>query len=343
MHTKVNIYSIGHILHIKTNHSLTMPTVTNVLRASTMLRSANAKTTANPTVPNICQVLSSFSNYFPTRFPQTRGTLFPKRAIKGAADRPTCYASPENKDKSTQNKTPKSKRGHSQYTENSYRTQNIETEMTEENECVGSEDPTASDPTLKEWSAHEKETEIESLRTELDRIRRRHKAKKTCLHHMFTLISFLTGSTAFLMWMGQVASLYYWGVDPLQGLLRCYVVLACFTIVLNELSVTQFLRESRILRAWITRGIIYSFVGVLGLAENDTTSADMDHINAPGHDQAMKFINVVACTMTAMGALYYVMGCLCLQLVYNRVMADYERRSNEGELDQKGYKEASLA
>lgn len=198
------------------------------------------------------------------------------------------------------------------------------------------------DPTLKQWNEHEQETETESLRAELNRLKGKNKAKKSCLHHLFTFISFLTGSTAFLMWVGQVASLYYWDVDPLQTVLRCYMVLACLTILLNELGLTKIVRESAILRAWVTKGIFYSFVGVLGLAENDTTRADIDHINAPGHDQAMKFINAISCMLAAMGALYYAMGCLCLQLVFNRINADYERRGKEVQLKENGYKEGSV-
>ena len=196
------------------------------------------------------------------------------------------------------------------------------------------------DPTLKEWSEHEEQTETAKLRAELTRLK--NKPKKSCMHRLFNLISFLMGTTALLMTTGQLAGLYLYEVDPLEGVVRCYVVLMCFVILLNELEWTKFIRDSAILHIWITRGIFYSFVGVLGLEENDTTTADSEHSAMIGHDQAMNFILVVAYMMVACGVLYFGMGCLCLQLVRNRVMADYEQRSTEATTDQKRPKEGSV-
>jgi hypothetical protein len=104
-------------------------------------------------------------------------------------------------------------------------------------------------------------------------------------------------------------------------------------VIINELQWTQFIRESAILRIWITRGIFYSFVGVLGMEENDTTLVATQHFT--GQEQALKFVEVVAYMMVACGIVYFVMGCLCIQLIYNRAVADYEERCNEAMANRK--------
>ena len=122
-------------------------------------------------------------------------------------------------------------------------------------------------------------------------------------------------------------------MDPVQGVMRCYVVLMCLLVILNELQWTQFIRESAILRIWITRGIFYSFVGVLGMDENDTSAVATQHFR--GQTQALKFVEVVAYIMVACGIVYFAMGCLCIQLIYNRAVADYEQRCNEAKANRK--------
>jgi hypothetical protein len=52
-----------------------------------------------------------------------------------------------------------------------------------------------------------------------------------------------------------------------QYVLRVYVILLYLLIVLNELECTKFTHESKSLRYWITRGLLYTFVGVLGLKD----------------------------------------------------------------------------
>ena len=115
--------------------------------------------------------------------------------------------------------------------------------------------------------------------------------------------------------------------------MRCYVVLMCLLVILNELQWTQFIRESAILRIWITRGIFYSFVGVLGLEENDTSAVAAEHFK--GQAQALQFVEVVAYSMVACGCAYFVMGCLCIQLIHNRIVTDFEERCSEAKANRK--------
>lgn len=182
------------------------------------------------------------------------------------------------------------------------------------------------DPALKAWKQHEATQEESALRATLKDLTEG--PQKTCLHRTFSFLSFLMGMTGLLMLIGQLVGLYFYELDPIQGVMRCYVCLMCFIVILNELEWFNFIRESAILRIWITRGIFYSFVGVLGLVEIDTEKAS-HHTTMQGQGAALKFIEVVAYMMVACGMLYFAMGCLCLQILRNRVMADYDQRSAE--------------
>ena len=137
---------------------------------------------------------------------------------------------------------------------------------------------------------------------------------------------------AILMLVGQLIGLYYYEVDTIQGVMRVYVVLMCVVIVLNELEWTDFIRESSILRIWVPRGMFYSFVGVLGIEEDDTEYTRQYSV---GEEQALQFIIIVAYIMVACGVAYFVMGCLCLQLLRNRVVSDYDEKCKEAMASQK--------
>ena len=149
--------------------------------------------------------------------------------------------------------------------------------------------------------------------------------KRRCLHHIFITISIIAGLSAFNMALGQFIGIAFGTVGPVQYVLRIYVILLCSLVILNELEWTKLTRESTILHWWVTRGMVYAFIGVLGLEENSVTPADKNE-NVNGRDAALGYIQVVAWLMVGCGILYFCMGVLCLQLVCNRMREDYQRR-----------------
>ena len=126
------------------------------------------------------------------------------------------------------------------------------------------------------------------------------------------------------MGTGQIVGLAYEDIDILSCVMRGYVMVLCALIVCNEAEWTALVRNSRILRYWITRGLFYAFVGVIGLQQNDHATEVEPYL----HDSSasLRFIKVVAWLMVAVGALYFGMGALCLQILYNRLRRDYEDR-----------------
>ena len=127
------------------------------------------------------------------------------------------------------------------------------------------------------------------------------------------------------MAIGQIVGVVFYEAGPVEWILRIYVNLLSLLMVLNELEWWKFTRESRILRNWVTRGMIYGFIGVIGLEQNDN-STSRDDTNARGVDMGEIYIKAVAWIMIGSGFVYCLMGVACVQHVYNRQRADYEER-----------------
>jgi multisubunit Na+/H+ antiporter MnhC subunit len=184
----------------------------------------------------------------------------------------------------------------------------------------------ADEVAMNNWSEQEKATakqeEEDKLRSELDE--ELHPRRK-CLHQIFIFISMITTLAALLMGLGQIIGIYFNEDGPIQYVIRIYVIVLCVIIMFNELEFTKMVRESAMLRIWITRGAIYAFIGVLGLEEIEASPAS-SHQNSAGRDQALTFVLVIAWIIVGIGVLYFVMGVLCLQLVSNRLREEYQDR-----------------
>mmetsp|Transcript_28214 Transcript_28214/g.39697 ORF Transcript_28214/g.39697 Transcript_28214/m.39697 type:complete len:228 (-) Transcript_28214:130-813(-) len=150
--------------------------------------------------------------------------------------------------------------------------------------------------------------------------------QKHPLHRFFNFIRFLTIFAAINMLLGQFIGIAFDAVGPIQYILRVYVILLCLLTILNELEWTSFTLNSAMLKIWISKGLIYAFVGVLGLEENDV-SPHTKNMSAVGRTAALNYIKVVAWMMVACGALYTVMGIFCLQIVSDKMRQDYKGRA----------------
>ena len=132
------------------------------------------------------------------------------------------------------------------------------------------------------------------------------------------------------MGMGQIVGMTFEDIDVVSYVMRTYVIVLCLLVVFIEAEWTALVQNSSILRYWITRGLFYSFVGVIGIQQND-------HVTEQNPDQqerdsmSLQFIRVVAWLMIGCGILYFCMGILCLQIYYNRLRRDYDERSGRAE------------
>lgn len=174
---------------------------------------------------------------------------------------------------------------------------------------------------LDTWARKENETmRNEELRQELN-------PRRCCLHRFFILFSFVTIGSALNMFLSQIGGIAYEGVGLIQYILRVYVMMFCALVVANELEWTKFTRESMLLNLWVSRGILYAFVGVLvlGLEQNNMPLHNQT-ASLSGRQAALRYIVVVAWMMVGCGICYCLMGISCLQMVCNKMRTNYRKR-----------------
>ena len=99
--------------------------------------------------------------------------------------------------------------------------------------------------------------------------------------------------------------------------------------------------ESRVLRGlaysnWILRGFIYSFIGLIGLEQDlakkvEDIAAGTTSVFGPdiGTLFAMLFVSITTWIIIGVGALYAVLGLLCMQGWNERMEKDHTEKVNE--------------
>lgn len=161
--------------------------------------------------------------------------------------------------------------------------------------------------------------------------------KKTCTHRLFRFVKFLAIIAAFAMIIGQLVGIAFNLVGPIQYVLRVYMIGFCTVMILNEVEWISFFYQSSLLSNWISRGVLYSFVGTIGISQYTTEApSTSDAAAVSGFPKAaLLYIQVVAWGMVAIGMLYFLLGIFCCQLVYQNVRKDYEQRADWGRRKQR--------
>jgi len=149
--------------------------------------------------------------------------------------------------------------------------------------------------------------------------------KRKILHKFFILYSLFVGLTALLLGIGNFLVVFYEdvGSDPnefIYYVISVYLLLMCITAVLVELEYTMFVAESKVLIYWVTRGMIYVFIGVLSLNENQ--------IYGTKNPFGESFVTALSYTMIGCGVGYTLMGVVCLQLLLNKYRLDFKTRQH---------------
>jgi thiosulfate reductase cytochrome b subunit len=171
---------------------------------------------------------------------------------------------------------------------------------------------------VDQWSQFQR-----NLQTQAEDAEMRNPTRRP-VHKFFVMIQILSAIAGLNMGIGQFVGIVFETVGPIQYVLRVYVALLCALVIFNELEWTLFTRDSMILRNWLSRGMFYAFIGVIGLEENDTTT--YRNIEKRGFNVSLQYIKSVAWIMVGCGALYSLMGITCMQLVRNRLRDDYQQR-----------------
>jgi hypothetical protein len=157
--------------------------------------------------------------------------------------------------------------------------------------------------------------------TLMEQIQEEQHPSRKLLHSCMIVVSIVTCIAAALMLIGQVIGLFIFrSYGPIQYVFHFNVFLLCILVVLVEMEFTPVGRQSFIFSYWVTRGLSYEFIGVLGLEENDTA----DWTNPS--DVVENFVKVVAWFMVGCGSIYFVLGLFCIQIIYTRERTNYDER-----------------
>lgn len=156
---------------------------------------------------------------------------------------------------------------------------------------------------------------------------------RSAAHRFFIAVSTASGVSAALLAIGLVAGLVLQEMDDfLQYILRLYIIGFCVLIIMNELRWTTFTRESRLLSNWVSRGILYSFVGLTAVEQNKVSSARSSMSFAVF---GLMYIESLGWSMFAIGVVFFIMGVTCMKSVLGTI------RTKQAEKKAKSLKELS--
>lgn len=119
-------------------------------------------------------------------------------------------------------------------------------------------------------------------------------------------------------------------VGCLRTALRIYVACLCILFALNELQVPlPFLQNNPTFQGYISRGLLYSFVGLIGMEQSYSTRMQdyFKHASSTFHiGWTPLFMQISSWLMVCVGYLYVIMGILCMQSLKTKLEENYKER-----------------
>lgn len=159
--------------------------------------------------------------------------------------------------------------------------------------------------------------------------KRLRKPARSCLHDIFVVIQILAVLANLVMIAAQVLPIVICDINIVQTVVRCYLAIFSFVFLLTELEVIQ----SKLLQNWISRGFLYTFLGVVEIEQyiamiiNGSLDSEKSFNFYMIHwtvEWTSFFINISSWWMIGTGCLYFVLGIFCLQSVRNRCREQYQ-------------------
>lgn len=152
---------------------------------------------------------------------------------------------------------------------------------------------------------------------------------------VFHFIEGITAISAILLFSTQIAPFLFVRAKHLNKDLgfvaiieRLYISVFCILVVITESRVPiPLVRDSQILQQYISRGFLYSFIGIICLEEAHSERVLGLLTDTAGFHilWAALFMEVSAWSMLGMGMLYMALGILCMKILRDR-MAEREER-----------------
>jgi hypothetical protein len=152
-----------------------------------------------------------------------------------------------------------------------------------------------------------------------------------CCANIFIMISTVAVLVHASLLVGQILPIFAVSdVDNLQIALRVYMSVFLVAFICIETEV--ILRTSSTLgNNFMLRGVMYSFVGLIGVEQSAAIRVDMSHGNHIASVWAQissLVLHISAWFETAMGCLYFVLGALCMREMRDK-MRQKERERQE--------------
>lgn len=186
------------------------------------------------------------------------------------------------------------------------------------------------DDELKDSKDNQGEEEVESTN--------RTPRKGVCLS-LFHVLEFMGILASIGLLATQALPLFFIPMEEiglLQLALRMYVSMFCLSIILVEFSVPfPFIRESKILQSYFSRGFIYSFIGLIGMEESYAVTVKALTVDpgAVAHQYdalhiswAPLFILASSWLMVVSGVIYMLLGICCMKRLRDKLRKTYEKK-----------------
>lgn len=164
-------------------------------------------------------------------------------------------------------------------------------------------------------------------------------------HKFFLVVSGAAGLSGINNIAAQFIAITFPNNPIMDVILRLYMIALFVVVVMNELEFTSFIRESKILTDWVTRGIFYTFLGILGVVEYDVGAdnhyryRNQSYNNKNGYYNPMMptkedfvewYLFLVSWIMFGVGVVYIVLGAMCMQRKFNALKNEYNNQQQGG-------------
>lgn len=178
----------------------------------------------------------------------------------------------------------------------------------------------------QDWANYEEKVEEHAERTaQFEQQQNELFPKRKIAHKLFIIYSCIVGFTSVLLGIGNFLAVFYEEVgtssnDILRYIISVYLLLMTGMVVIVELEWTVLIAESKLLIWWVTRGLVYVFIGVISLNQN--------LLYGTKNPFGESFVNILSYLMIGCGTGYTIMGVLCLQVLLNKYRFDFKSKSN---------------
>ena len=162
--------------------------------------------------------------------------------------------------------------------------------------------------------------------------------RRNCCHGLFIVLNIIAVAACLLLILSQVLPIIFVkDQNLLQITLRGYLTFFCLIFIFAEMELPlPFVRSSQSLHNFISKGFNYSFVSICAMtqAEADLIEESIKKrtTDPMGIDFSWfhaLFVEIPAWVMLGVGALYMLLGILCMRPVRDRCREDYARRMEE--------------